>query len=82
MGVAGSSGRREGWSPAPFTSRLPVIGLVIVVALAAVIRPAAPIVFIGLLFVYLVGRLFANRSAPAANLAPGAVAAVLPVAAK
>ncbi|HET9851908.1 MAG TPA: CPBP family intramembrane glutamic endopeptidase [Candidatus Limnocylindrales bacterium] len=81
MGVAGSSGRREGWSPAPFATRLPVIGLVIVVALAAVIRPAAPIVFVGLLFVYLIGRLFAGRSALAANLAPGAVAAVLPVAA-
>ena len=81
MGVAGSSGRREGWSPAPFATRLPVIGLVIVVALAAVIRPAAPIVFIGLLFVYLIGRLFATRSALAANLAPGTVAAVLPVAA-
>jgi hypothetical protein len=81
VGVAGSSGRRDGWSPAPFATRLPVIGLVIIVALAPVIRPAAPIVFIGLLFVYLVGRLFANRSALAANLAPGAVAAVLPVAA-
>ena len=80
-GVADSSGRREGWSPAPFSTRLPVIGLVIVVGLAALIRPAAPIVFIGLLFLYLIGRLFASRSALAANLAPGAIAAVLPVAA-
>jgi membrane protease YdiL (CAAX protease family) len=80
-GVSGSSGRREGWSPAPISTRLPVFGLVIVVALGAVIRPAAPIVFIGLLFLYLIGRLFAARSAFAANLVPGAIAAVLPVAA-
>ena len=81
-GVAGSaSGRRSGWSPPPFATRLPVIGLVIVVGLAAVVRPAAPAVFIGLLFLYLIARLFAARSTVAANLLPGAIAAVLPVAA-
>jgi membrane protease YdiL (CAAX protease family) len=81
VGVAGSSGRRDGWSPTPFSTRLPVIGLVLVVGLAAVIRPAAPIVFIGLLFLYLIGRLFATRSALAASLIPGSIAAVMPVAA-
>jgi len=79
--VARSSGRRDGWSPPPFATRLPVIGLVVVVGLAAVVRPAAPAVFLGLLFLYLIGRAFAARSAIAAHLVPSAVAAVLPVAA-
>ena len=80
--VAGSSsGRKDGWSPPPFATRLPTIGLVIVVGLAAVVRPAAPVVFIGLLFLYLIGRRFASQSVLAANLVPGSIAAVLPVAA-
>lgn len=74
-GVAGParSGRIEGWSKAPFGARLPAILLVVLVGLAAVVREAAPFVFLGLLFAYLYSRRFGSRSL--------ALAAVLPVAA-
>lgn len=65
--------RVEGWSGAAFAPRLPVILLVSIVGLAAVVRPAAPFVFIGVLFAYLLTRRFGNGSA--------ALAAVLPAAA-
>lgn len=73
--------RVEGWSGADFAPRLPVIALVIVLGLAAVIRPTAPFVFIGLLFLYLLARRYGDRSRAVANLMPTALAAVLPVAA-
>lgn len=74
-GVAGParSGRIEGWSKVPFGARLPSIGLVAGLGLAAVVREAAPIVFLAILFAYLYARRFGNRSL--------ALAAVLPAAA-
>jgi membrane protease YdiL (CAAX protease family) len=74
-GVAGParSGRIEGWSKAPFGTRLPAMLLVAIVGLAAVLREAAPFVFLGLLFAYLYTRRFGTRST--------AIAAVLPAAA-
>lgn len=65
--------RVEGWSGASFTARLPAIVLVALVALAAMVRPAAPVVFVGVLFAYLLSRRLGNRSL--------ALAAVLPAAA-
>src|SRR5438552_1481171 len=47
------AGRIEGWSGAPFASRLPAIALVSLIGLGAVVRPAAPFVFVGLLVLYL-----------------------------
>lgn len=73
--------RVEGWSGADFAPRLPVIALVIVVGLAAVIRPTAPYVFVGLLFLYLLAGRYGDRSRAVAHLFPTAIAAVLPVAA-
>ncbi len=74
-GLAGpvGTGRIEGWSGAPLASRLPAAGLVAALGLAAVVRPVAPVVFVGLLFLYLVARQFGRRSV--------ALAAVLPAAA-
>ena len=74
-GVAGParSGRIEGWSKVPFGARLPSIVLVAGLGLAAVVREAAPIVFLAILFAYLYARRFGNRSL--------ALAAVLPAAA-
>ena len=74
-GVAGParSGRIEGWSRPSFGSRLPSLLLVALLGLAAVVREAAPLVFLALLFAYLVTRRFGNRSI--------ALAAVLPAAA-
>ena len=74
-GVAGParSGRIEGWSRAPFGARLPSYLLVTVLGVAAVVREAAPFVFLALLFAYLSTRRFGNRSV--------ALAAVLPAAA-
>ena len=74
-GVAGParSGRIEGWSKAPFGTRLPALLLVALVAVAAVLPTAAPFVFLGLLFAYLYTRRFGTRST--------ALAAVLPAAA-
>lgn len=76
MGEGAGSGRSvriEGWSRAPLAGRLPAILLVAVVGLGAVVREAAPYVFIGVLFGYLVSRRFGTRST--------ALAAVLPAAA-
>lgn len=72
-GRAGRTGRIEGWSGAPIASRLPAIGLVALVGLGAVVRPAAPFVFVGILVVYLFLRSRGER--------PAALAALLPVAA-
>jgi len=67
-------GRRiEGWSRAPIASRLPAVALVALVGLAALVRPTAPFVFVGILTLYLVLRRFDRRSV--------ALAAVLPAAA-
>ncbi len=63
----------EGWSGASFAPRLPTIGLVALIGVAAVVRPAAPFVFIGVLFAYLLARRFGKPST--------ALAAVLPAAA-
>jgi membrane protease YdiL (CAAX protease family) len=74
-GVAGPArpSRTEGWSRAPIASRLPAILLVAAVGLGAVVREAAPFVFMGVLFLYLVARQAGTRST--------ALAAVLPAAA-
>lgn len=73
LGGPARSGRIEGWSKAPFGVRLPAMLLVALVGLAAVLREAAPFVFLGLLFAYLYTRRFGTRST--------ALAAVLPAAA-
>jgi membrane protease YdiL (CAAX protease family) len=65
--------RIEGWSRSSFSARLPAIVLVALIALAAVVRPAAPFVFVGVLLAYLLSRRFGTRST--------ALAAVLPAAA-
>jgi len=72
---AGGSGRSrvEGWSGAPLASRLPTIALVAAVALGAVVRPAAPFVFVGIVVLYVFLRGRGER--------PAALAAVLPAAA-
>src|SRR5258706_5938182 len=68
----GRTGRIEGWSGAPIASRLPAIGLVALVGLGAVVRPAAPIVFVGLVVVYLFLRSRGERPAALAALLPAA----------
>ena len=73
VGGPGRPGRIEGWSRVPFAVRFPAILLVVLVGVAAVVRPAAPFVFLGLLFAYLFARRFGTRST--------SLAAVLPVAA-
>jgi membrane protease YdiL (CAAX protease family) len=65
--------RIEGWSGAPLASRLPTIALVALVGYGAVVRPAAPFVFVGLVVLYLFLRTRGER--------PTALAAVLPAAA-
>lgn len=72
---AGGSGRSrvEGWSGAPLASRLPTIALVAAVGLGAVVRPAAPFVFVGIVVLYVFLRARGER--------PAALAAVLPAAA-
>jgi membrane protease YdiL (CAAX protease family) len=74
-GVAGParSGRIEGWSRVPFGARLPSILLVALLGVAAVVREAAPFVFLGVLFAYLASRRRGTSSM--------ALAAVLPAAA-
>jgi membrane protease YdiL (CAAX protease family) len=67
------AGRIEGWSSAPIAARLPTVALVAAVGYGAVVRPAAPFVFVGLVVLYLFLRLRGER--------PSAVAAVLPAAA-
>lgn len=69
----GRPGRIEGWSKAPLAPRIPAILLVALVGVAAVVRPSAPIIFLGLLFAYFYARRFARPST--------SLAAVLPVAA-
>lgn len=75
MAAVGSEGqaRIEGWSRAPLASRLPPIALVAAVGFGAVVRPAAPFVFVGILVLYLFLRLRGRR--------PPALAAMLPAAA-
>lgn len=75
MSGAGDPGlgrRIEGWSAAPLGARLPAIGLVALLGLAAVVRPAAPFVFVGLLFLYLVTRRYSRRSIVLAAVIPAA----------
>jgi membrane protease YdiL (CAAX protease family) len=67
------TGRIEGWSGAPIASRLPAIALVALVGLGAVVRPAAPFVFVGILVLYIFLRGRGER--------PAVLAAVLPAAA-
>jgi len=64
--------RTEGWSRAPLAGRLPAVLLVAAVGLAAVVREAAPYVFIGLLFGYLISRRFGTRSTTIAAVLPAA----------
>ena len=71
------AGRIEGWSGAPLATRVPALLLVVAVAFGAVVRPAAPFVFVGLLTLYLFVRRAGARSAA---LGTG-LAAVLPAAA-
>jgi len=75
VSAAGSrpTGGVEGWSRAPLASRLPAIALVAAVGFVAVVRPAAPFVFVGLLVLYL----FLRRT----GQPPAILAAVLPAAA-
>jgi membrane protease YdiL (CAAX protease family) len=74
--VSGSAGARpsrlEGWSQAPLGSRLPAVLLVAAVGLGAVVREAAPFVFIAVLFLYLVARRLGTRSATLAAVLPAA----------
>ncbi len=63
----------EGWSGASFAPRLPTIGLVALIGVAAVVRPAAPFVLVGVLFAYLLARRYGRPTT--------ALAAVLPAAA-
>jgi membrane protease YdiL (CAAX protease family) len=65
-------GRIEGWSSAPLGARLPAMGLVALLALAAVVRPIAPLVFVGLFFAYLVARQAGHRSVVLAAVIPAA----------
>jgi membrane protease YdiL (CAAX protease family) len=65
-------GRIEGWSSTPVGARLPAIGLVALLGLGAVVRPAAPIVFVGLFFAYLVARQAGHRSLVLAAVIPAA----------
>jgi membrane protease YdiL (CAAX protease family) len=80
LGAAGGSGRTgriEGWSGAPIAARLPAIGLVAAVGLGAVVRPAAPVVFVGILVIYLFLRTGSERRSDLATT----MAALLPAAA-
>jgi membrane protease YdiL (CAAX protease family) len=65
-------GRIEGWSSAPLGARLPAVGLVALLALAAVVRPIAPLVFVSLFFTYLVARQAGHRSVVLAAMIPAA----------
>ena len=74
MSAAGSrlGGGIEGWSGAPLTARLPAIAAVTAVGFGAVVRPAAPFVFVGLLVLYLFLRRTGERSAILAAVLPAA----------
>ena len=63
----------EGWSGAPLASRLPAIALVAAVGFGAVVRPAAPFVFVGLLVLYLFLRRTGERPAILAAVLIGVV---------
>jgi membrane protease YdiL (CAAX protease family) len=65
-------GRIEGWSSAPLGARLPAVGLVALLALAAIVRPIAPLVFVSLFFTYLVARQAGHRSVVLAAVIPAA----------
>jgi membrane protease YdiL (CAAX protease family) len=67
------TGGVEGWSRAPLASRLPAIALVAAVGFGALVRPAAPFIFVGILVLYLFLRRSGER--------PSMLAAVLPAAA-
>ena len=75
MGGVGDPGRGrriEGWSRVPLAARLPAIVLVVLLGLAAVARFTAPLVFIGLLFLYLVTRRYGRPSIALAAVIPAA----------
>ena len=67
----------ESWSGASLAGRLPTIGLVALLGLAALVRPSAPFVLFGVLFAYVLWRRFDLRL----GLDSAALAAVLPAAA-
>jgi membrane protease YdiL (CAAX protease family) len=69
---SGRTSRIEGWSGAPIASRLPAIALVGLVGLGALVRPAAPVVFVGLLVMYLFLRRRGSRPAILAAMLPAA----------
>jgi len=71
-GGSAPEGRIEGWSGAPVASRLPAIVLVALVGLGAVVRPAAPFVFVGILVLYLFLRQRGERSLLLAAVLPAA----------
>jgi membrane protease YdiL (CAAX protease family) len=62
----------QGWSGAPLAARAVPIALVAAVGVAALVRPAAPVVFIGILFLYLTTRRSPERSAAFAAVLPAA----------
>jgi membrane protease YdiL (CAAX protease family) len=69
---SGRTSRIEGWSGAPIASRLPAITLVALVGLGALVRPAAPVVVVGLLVLYLFLRRRGSRPAILAAMLPAA----------
>lgn len=75
MGGVGDPGRRqvEGWSGTPLAARLPAVGLVSLLGLAAVARFTAPLVVVGLLFLYLVTRRYGRTSVALAAVLPAAM---------
>jgi membrane protease YdiL (CAAX protease family) len=68
--------RIEGWSSAPLGARLPALGLVALLGIAAVARFTAPFVCIGILFAYLVTRRYSRRSVVLAAVLPAAAVLV------
>ena len=75
MGGVGDPVRRriDGWSGAPLGARLPAIALVALLGLAAVARFTAPLVAVGLLFLYLATRRYGRQSVALAAVIPAAV---------
>ncbi|MCZ7536111.1 MAG: hypothetical protein M5T61_09415 [Acidimicrobiia bacterium] len=67
--------RLGGWSRIPLSAQLPAIALVGILGVGAVYRPAAPVAFVAVLFLYLVVRWQGRRSTVLAALLP--VSAVL-----
>ena len=70
-GGSDRTARVEGWSGAPLASRLPAIALVAAVGFGAVVRPAAPFVFVAILVLYLFQRSRGERPAALAAVLPG-----------